>query len=394
MKLIVYPLLLLMMLPIVFAGHLPILFCIVKADGEDPIEAQDGDPMFFNTGTNEWEGDCTVGLAASACIYSGQNYSGIVNSTLDGVGDVIRPIGCCNESGVPPTFDSFLFNTSSWESILFPPPIDGSSSGALQFGCCTATNECSYNNLCYQDQACRYTPSSNGYWYSCDAGEWRFSDSDGDQADDVCDQFDSGDPSDPCSIFVEGDNCGGPGCPNCLVGVIYNAAGGLGGALVQNIGNPPENDISIANGSYSILPISAGNQDIIVTATAHTPTRVNDLDILPGFNYMDFYLGIGPADCQNDCTRLSDSEICAVECEFTNNCVYFDSSTAEICDNKPLGFVLQYNETHDIICCDGTPFVREIVPASVEVDSNNVITVTRTVWLNGKLVKMVVTVFE
>ena len=112
---------------------------------------------------------------------------------------------------------------------------------------------------------------------------------------------------------------------------------------------------------------------------------------------LDFILGTGSTLCEPDCT-LTTGDTCDAACHGTNNCFFYSDDNGDasaICSGKGKDFRLAFNSTHDIQCCTGEPYLQQTLQATTTIpEAINVIRVIRNVWYEGKLVRLVVDVFN
>ncbi len=97
--------------------------------------------------------------------------------------------------------------------------------------------------------------------------------------------------------------------------------------------------------------------------------------------------------CQDDCTLAYDS-LCHSECNGVNGCSFFDDNSRNVCDRRGLDFRLGYNYTYEVQCCEGEPYMPLKEKATKFVNASNWVTITKSLWYEGKLVKLVVDIFE
>jgi len=97
--------------------------------------------------------------------------------------------------------------------------------------------------------------------------------------------------------------------------------------------------------------------------------------------------------CQPDCTYTYDS-LCHSECDRLANCSFFGNVSKSICDNKGKDFRLKYNETHEVQCCTGSPYVPVKEAANTEVKAENWVRIVKNLWFEGRIIKLVIDVFH
>ena len=222
-------------------------------------------------------------------------------------------------------------------------------------------------------------------------------DQDSDGFDDSCENYDI----DPCSVYITLDNCGnatGKNCNGCLLGTTRtdSCAGGAKsplGTVDILVGATPAT--SAPNGSYMLVPIDGGLYAIHAEKPGYFNADILNYPISNGTNYLDINMtpGYGELDCLSDCSTLGEIGKCG-PCDCLNGCQYSDTIAVSRCAGKLVGEVVPYNSTHQIRCCEGTPYTLERIPAIVTVNSTNVVTIQRIVWFEGRIVKMMISVFQ
>ncbi len=216
-------------------------------------------------------------------------------------------------------------------------------------------------------------------------------DADGDGADDRCESF----PADPCSISVSLDNCNnaiGTGCPGCLRGTVRNSSAPLQGAEVTVIGK--SSAVTDSSGNYLMAPINPGLYSLSATKSPYSPTVLYSQQVFANqITTINFELGYGPSPCEQDCTYASDN-ICHPECAGTNGCSFYSQQAMSVCSNQASGFRLPYGGGQEIQCCEGTPYPPAKVKATTEINSSNVVRIVKVALYEGRLVKIVIDVFD
>ena len=259
--------------------------------------------------------------------------------------------------------------------------------------CCAASTQCVNNSLCTASTVCG---GANGGYY-CNSGTWEITDSDADGYDDRCDSF----VGDPCSVFKQGDNCNnllGQGCGGCLNGTVTNSTGTkLPSAIVQAVGFPKYKATTDSKGDYLIFNITPRNYDFSAEKLGYESVLRSNMPISGvAMTTINFVLGHGSSLCQADCSYTSDG-LCHAECEGACDgvscCTFYDSGTKSICNNRLVNFRMNYNDTHEIQCCKGSPYMPLKAVATTQINATNVVRSTRSVWYEGKLVKLVIDVF-
>jgi len=176
---------------------------------------------------------------------------------------------------------------------------------------------------------------------------------------------------------------------------------GVNGAEVRILGTDyvrTTATINNVNGSYdfgSSVVNSSLSYDIVASRSPYSPSVLKDV-FIPDFadvTIPTITLSYGSDLCEEDCTFTSD-ETCHASCQGTNGCMFYDVVAAGICDAVHTGFRVDYDATREIQCCEGSPYVPVKIKATTKINATNVVRITRNVWYEGKLVKMVIDVFS
>lgn len=131
-------------------------------------------------------------------------------------------------------------------------------------------------------------------------------------------------------------------------------------------------------------------------------TRTVNLSSVASDNYeFSVYLYEESSNCQADCTREG-SDVCDRTCDGYNGCTFPSNKVKDICDSgtgqydgATNGQVKTYNSTHEVRCCDSTPYKSETEPESnVTVEADDIVRTERIVTINGEQVKMNVISFD
>jgi hypothetical protein len=115
--------------------------------------------------------------------------------------------------------------------------------------------------------------------------------------------------------------------------------------------------------------------------------------------------------CKSDCTTFDN--ICSADCDNVNGCSYpsandylgYDyiiglaepKTIKEICNLQKAGWVKPFNSTYNVVCCNNIPTPKlTSTKLSISVDSSvkNIVTVSRYVNYNGKIVTMHISVWD
>jgi len=88
--------------------------------------------------------------------------------------------------------------------------------------------------------------------------------------------------------------------------------------------------------------------------------------------------------------------LCHSDCDDRVGCTFVDENTSKVCDDRTKGFVVDFNDTHEVVCCRGAPY-KKVVIHVLNVDSSlveNLIREVRVVTINSKPATMMIDVFE
>ena len=143
-----------------------------------------------------------------------------------------------------------------------------------------------------------------------------------------------------------------------------------------------------AAGFYSINGVPDGTYDIVASKSPYEDSIVTQFIPPVGIVNVDFLLSRPNDGCNDDCT-MADG-LCHAECQGKGLCAYQSAQVQNTCHLAVPGIVESGGE--QILCCTGAIFTPR--QASVEVCGNNVISVKRPVLFKGRLVNMVLTVFD
>ncbi|MAG16215.1 hypothetical protein CMO88_04090 [Candidatus Woesearchaeota archaeon] len=191
---------------------------------------------------------------------------------------------------------------------------------------------------------------------------------------------------------------GSPSCPGLPAG-----SGKISGVITNITGDNVENarvtvvgkgfDLTDASGFYEIEfadPDDGSPYDVTITHADYETGLAFGLvihnDECPQKNFIIYKPAEG---CNNDCT-MSDG-LCHADCNNKGACSYISPATASACDSKVPG-IIDYGD-EQILCCTGAAFTP--VQANVGITcGENVISIEKPVLFKGKLVNMVLTVFD
>ncbi|MCP3682294.1 MAG: hypothetical protein GY861_06350 [bacterium] len=198
---------------------------------------------------------------------------------------------------------------------------------------------------------------------------------------------------------LNGDEVCDPGTWIAVYGNITGVVTDVDGTPVEgaNVTILGEDRATVTNvtGGYEFIDVGFGPYDFIASSYNFSDTLIFS-ELVPGFGTLelDFTLGYGDSLCQADCTYSSDNE-CHDSCHGTNGCMFFDSISQAACHEEGKSFRVPYGSGGLMVqCCEGSPYTPRLIAATTEVDALNIARVIRNVWFEGRLVKLVVDVFD
>ncbi|MBI3051273.1 carboxypeptidase regulatory-like domain-containing protein [Candidatus Woesearchaeota archaeon] len=261
--------------------------------------------------------------------------------------------------------------------------------------CCTTDKSCVLSGKCYQD--IDTYASANGVQrkdvISRPDKDRVYADANGDGFLEVCDA------NTHPALWVTPTGS--------VVGKVTDAGGNpLGGVEVKIVGSR-NRTFTAADGTYRIDGVNASRgtilYDMIASKAPFSPStlkgiQIKDFDTVAP-TMVNFALGFGSSLCEEDCSYTND-EMCHSECQGTNGCLFFDRAAIDACDGFHKDFTRPYNFTetgerhYEVRCCEGKPKEPVRIKATIKINSTAVARITRTVYYEGKLVKMIIDVFE
>jgi hypothetical protein len=141
-------------------------------------------------------------------------------------------------------------------------------------------------------------------------------------------------------------------------------------------------------GYYNIDKIPGGLFTLLANKTGYNGSTYPGFDI--SYNRV-FNITLGLDACGADCNV---SGVCRAACDGWNGCSFHDGTASSLCEGEAVGEVVDYSSSQQLVCCEGSPFSPEGVAAVGSTGAEDVSTVTRLVWYNGKFVRMVINVFD
>jgi hypothetical protein len=290
-----------------------------------------------------------------------------------GVGeyDAMNKPECCSDDA-----GEFLVNSTEFQGHA---PTD--------VACCDSQFDCVLGSVCTKSD------SNGGEELSCYDGI----DNDCDGATDFCD----GKFPLPCARYDRLDD----GCTVTISGVISDTDNEpVEGAQVFALTHFGYKDFSRvinfsnytnAGGHYSIAVYANSTYEIVVKKRGNNIFSENSEHLDIGDNWelnMTLAKDVG---CQPTCSMHDDS-LCQMECSGINGCAFYSPLAAVVCNMRPKGAILEFNSTHNIECCGGSPF-RRLVSSKPNVEILNSTYVNRNTNLviyRGKPIQMIVVTYS
>lgn len=249
--------------------------------------------------------------------------------------------------------------------------------------CCPRTNDCVYLGSCYMDADDAVSAGGMSSKTDIKGSPYEnlvYHDVGGDSNKEICD---------PGTWYPTGKTLSG--YVRNLTTRINPLGDPVAEARVEAVGETFV--YTDANGYYSI-PLEGGVYDFVASKISYDPTVEYDIDIV-ATPTKDFILKRPAGNCEADCTYIND-DVCHADCEGRGDCIFYDGTTTAICDEQLRGFIKQYDATKVVECCKGVPSeaLAGKVKATTEVDATNIVRIVKNVWYEGRLVKLVIDVFD
>ncbi len=178
----------------------------------------------------------------------------------------------------------------------------------------------------------------------------------------------------------------------------------ISGALVEFIGTSkiiPGTTIwyytyTNSSGNYLIYVLGNATYDILVSKQDYqSSSKIIQYIKIQDTKQVNFTLISSYEQCTQDCT-FQDDEYCHASCDGRVGCQFNSTQTKNICNGKVSGWVVDYNTTHEIICCESSPHEKRylrVVKIQTGIDIKNIVRIIRLVILRGKPAKMIVDTF-
>ncbi|MBW2970999.1 carboxypeptidase-like regulatory domain-containing protein, partial [Candidatus Woesearchaeota archaeon] len=186
-------------------------------------------------------------------------------------------------------------------------------------------------------------------------------------------------------------------------GVVTNSTmSGIEYATVTAVGVAPNgikyqfNTTTESDGSYYLKVLGDTTYDLSASLYGYLPdTKINNYIGLDESEEVNFIITKSFEPCEADCTYLQD-EMCRKECSGRMGCEFYSKAALQVCDQKQEDWLVVFNATHDIICCEGAPTKRNTLKVQGADTSliENLVRNIRIVSFRGKLTKLIIDVFN
>lgn len=176
-----------------------------------------------------------------------------------------------------------------------------------------------------------------------------------------------------------------------MTGRITNVSGEpVADAMVNVLGTGLSAATAI-DGTYTITDIPAGTYDIVAgkPADGYEDATAMSTELFSGTASVDLVLLRGLGYCSDDCAT-GGSNFCSASCQGKGLCWFDSSETMDACDGT-FGMI-ELPGSRYVDCCKGKPYAA--VKADTVVPSKNVIVTKRPVLYKGRIVNLVITVFN
>ncbi len=159
-------------------------------------------------------------------------------------------------------------------------------------------------------------------------------------------------------------------------------------------------DSSDTFGQYRINDIHVGSISAIADHSMYLPQTHENIVLTESTDPYVQNFELSPEECTPTCSIYG---VCNYDtCLGVNGCTLdgfrpeHQLEVIRICDDADAGTVFNLNSTHKVECCSGNPILAETVETELEIEScaEDLITQTRLVEYNGKIIQLVVMSFN
>lgn len=217
---------------------------------------------------------------------------------------------------------------------------------------------------------------------------------------------------DLCIDKIDNDNVDGidsqdPKCGVWIHGYVINNVNkqAINGANVEaRVGDYYKTAITDDTGFYSLVVVGGKDYTMMATAFSYSPSTIPLSVDYSEEKVLNFTLSKSSSTCEPDCTRGSaNGNVCDRTCEGYNGCSFTLEDIKDVCDpgmgemdGYQKGMVVPLNSGYNVRCCTGPLLIKPTgtLPNTLDVNSKNVVTISKVVILNGKPVTMRMIVFE
>src|SRR3989344_1129583 len=189
-------------------------------------------------------------------------------------------------------------------------------------------------------------------------------------------------------------------CAANISGRVTDDGGGfLPNVTVQSLTTDPLSNVSLQfsvatgpDGWYSMRVAANLSYDVITVLPGYETGFAWNRQVPPPGLILDFSLS-GALACEQDCT-LSGEVLCRPECHGVAGCQYSDVRAMRVCENRQASWLVPYNASHELWCCDGIPGRARAVEVVSLQGPRHVATIERILSFGGRIIKLVVNVFR
>ena len=223
--------------------------------------------------------------------------------------------------------------------------------------------------------------------FSCNAGAC----TDGSQKPVTC-YIDS---SESCKAGLDFSQGIVPNCETNIHGYVKDSNNQpVSSATIEAVGNDNTYTATTDATGYYRLPLLGNlNYDLIASQYSYQPDFRSQFVPAYGDIALNFSITYVDTPCEMDCTYKADTA-CHADCDGNIvGCGFFNEASKTACDSQQKGWIVEYNTTHNVICCNGVPFAKTSAKMVEDGSTQNKVRQVRIVMYRGKPVKMIVDVY-
>lgn len=279
---------------------------------------------------------------------------------------------------------------------------------------CDDCSDCNANDECYSSGNITTDVDGDGDNDSCSEGQWYDCNSSAEcPAFHSCVSNDCLLDEENCYDAVDNDGDGDidaddADCSAWIVGLVTDESGmPLENAEMTAVGVDSGSGLTV---SYSTLTDAIGNYNLSVSGNISYDVIAVLAGYATGFSWSNFinigqtitidFVLEGAINCDADCT-LQGEDFCQPECQGVGGCSYLPGGSAAdvvramaVCEDAQPGWNVPFNATHEIHCCDGLAYRREVKAIVGTEDTEHVATIQRIIAFGGRIVRLIVNVFK